>query len=78
MPGNPKLGGRESMEAMETMVREEGGRAGGEVAGEAEEGEEGGEACSLNWVRSVGAGGAGMLNILESWMVVALSIGSMH
>ena len=67
MPGKP-MGGRESMEAMETMDSDEGGRAlaGGEVAGEAEDGEEGGELfASLNWVRSVGAGGAGIESMLE-------------
>ena len=73
IPENPKFGGRESMDAMDTIVREEGGRLGGEVAGEAEEGEEGGEA-SLNWLRSVGAGGAGMLSILESCTTATRSI----
>ena len=77
IPGKPKLGGRESIEAIETMEMEEGGaRVGGEVAGEAEEGEEGGEA-SLNWVRSVGAGGAGMESILELSVVVTMHL-SIH
>ena len=76
MPGNP-MGGLESMEAMETMEREEGGKAlaGGEVAGEAEDGEEGGELfANLNCVRSVGAGGAGIESILELSSLLPSSI----
>ena len=76
MPGKP-MGGRESMEAMETMDSDEGGRAlaGGEVAGEAEDGEEGGELlASLNWVRSVGAGGAGIESMLELSSLLPSSI----
>lgn len=76
MPGKP-MGGLESMDAMETMERDEGGRAlaGGEVAGEADEGEEGGELlASLNWVRSVGAGGAGIESMLELSSLLSSSI----
>ena len=36
MPGNPKLGGLESMEAIETIDTPEGARVGGEEAGDTE------------------------------------------
>lgn len=63
MPGKPKLGGLESMLAMETIETPEGARDGGEEAGDTElslsgdlEDIPGGEE-SLNWDKSVGAGG---------------------
>ena len=36
MPGNPKLGGLESIEAIETMDTPEGAREGGDDAGDTE------------------------------------------
>ena len=68
MPGKPKLGGRESIEAIDTMDTPEGARLGGLEAGESEESRSGDLASgwSLNWVRSVGAGGCGMEIMLDS------------
>ena len=74
-PGNPKLGGRESIEAMETMETPEGAREGGLEAGDRELSLSGdlepgpwgpGGEESLNWERSVGAGGAGIEIIFVS------------
>ena len=74
-PGNPKLGGRESIEAMETMETPEGAREGGleagdrelSLSGDLEPGPRGpGGEESLNWERSVGAGGAGIEIIFVS------------
>ena len=68
MPGKPKLGGRDSIEAIDTMDTPEGARLGGLEAGESEESRSGDLASgwSLNWVRSVGAGGCGMEIMLDS------------
>ena len=68
MPGKPKLGGRESIEAIDTMDTPEGARLGGLEAGDSEESRSGDLASgwSLNWVRSVGAGGCGMEIMLDS------------
>ena len=80
MPGNPKLGGLESMEAMETMDTPEGAREGGDDAGDTElslsgDLEEIGGDDSLNWVRSVGAGGCGIEIIFSD---PSITIGTPH
>ena len=64
-PGNPKFGGLDNIEAMETIETPDGASDGGEEAGDTElslsgDLEDIGGDESLNWLRSVGAGGCGI------------------
>ena len=82
-PGKPKLGGRDNIDAMLTIETPEGAREGGLEAGDRELSLSGdldwgwGGDESLNWDRSVGAGGAGIEIIFVCSTPCNITIGTL-